>query len=134
MGRLSNRIRILVLIAALALVHGCKEREQLEKEAPALAHADLRVDRIAIAGVVSDVAALGDSAENRESWSLLIGDHLGRDRFGKLPIVSYSEVRAILGRDHHGVMLDHFKDGGGCDDGVLAELKTVLEGKARFIV
>ena len=31
-------------------------------------------------------------------------------------------------------MLDRFKDEGGCDDGVLAELKTVLEGKARFIV
>jgi hypothetical protein len=48
----TNQIRILALIAALALVHGCKEREQLEKEAPALAHADLRVDCIAIAGVV----------------------------------------------------------------------------------
>src|SRR6266536_1851670 len=132
--RLSDQIRILALIAALALVHGCKEREQLEKEAPALAHADFRVDRIAIVGVVSEVAALGDSAESRESWSLLIGDHLGRDRFGKLPIVSYSEVRAILGGDNHGVMLDRFKDGGGCDDGVLAELKTVFEGKARFIV
>jgi hypothetical protein len=132
--RLPDQIRILALIAALVLVHGCKEREQLEKEAPALAHADFKVDRIAIAGVVSDVAALGDSAESRESWSLLIGDHLGRDRFGKLPIVSYSEVRAILGRSDHGVMLDRFKDDGGCDDGVLAELKTVLGGKARFIV
>src|SRR5216117_4111567 len=120
MGRaLPTQIRILALIATLVLVHGCKERKQLEKEAPALAHADLRVDRIAIAGVVSDVAALGDSAESREGWSLLIGDHLGRERFGKLPIVSYSEVRAILGRDGHGVLLDRFKDSGGCDDGAL---------------
>src|SRR5437773_8426237 len=123
MGRFSNQIRILALIAALALVHGCKERDRLEKEAPALAHADFKVDRIAIAGVVSDVAALGDSAESRESWSLLIGDHLGRERFGKLPIVSYSEVRAILGPAGHGVLLDGCKDSGGG-----------LEGKARFIV
>src|SRR6266480_3371999 len=114
MGRVSNQIRILALIAALALVHGCKEGDQLAKEAPALAHADLKVDRIAIAGIVSDVAALGDSAESRESWSLLMGDHLGRDRFGNLPIVSYSEVRAILGRDDHGVLLDRFKGDGGC--------------------
>ena len=47
MGRFSNQIRILALIAALALVHGCKERDQLEKEAPALARADqnLRLPR-----------------------------------------------------------------------------------------
>ena len=66
--RLPDQVLILALIAALALVHGCKEMEkyQLEKEAPALAHADFKVDRIAIAGVVSDVAALGDSAESRE--------------------------------------------------------------------
>ena len=132
--RLLNHLRILALIAALAPIHACKEREQLEKEAPALAHADFKVDRIAIAGVVSDVAALGDSAESRESWSLLIGDHLGRERFGKLPIVSYREVRAILGPAGHGVLLDRFKDSGGCDDGVLAELSKGLEGKARFIV
>jgi len=135
MGRaLPTQIRILALIATLVLVHGCKEREQLEKEAPALARADLRVDRIAIAGVVSDVAALGDSAESRESWSVLIGNHLGRDRFGKLPIVSFSDVREILGRDDQSVMLDRFKDDGGCDEAALAELHTVFEGKARFIV
>jgi hypothetical protein len=135
MGRAPpSHIRILALIAALALIQGCREREQLEKEAPALAHADLRIDRIAIAGVVSDVAALGDAAESRESWSLLIGDHLGRDRFGNLPIVSFSEVRAILGRDDHSVMLDRYKDDGWCNGEVLAELHTAFEGKARFIV
>jgi len=135
MGRaLPNRIRIIALTVALVLVHGCKEREQLEKEAPALAHADLKVDRIAIAGVVSDVATLGDSDEIREAWSLLIGKHLGRDRFGKLPILSSGEVRAILGRDDYGLMLDRFRDDGGCDSSVLADLRAVLEGKARFIV
>jgi len=135
MGRsLPKHIRIFALIAALALVHGCKEREQLEKEAPTLARADLRVDRLAVAGVVSDVAALGDSAECRERWSLLIGNHLGRHRFGKLPIVSSYEVRAILGQDDYGVMLDRYKDEGGCDPVILADLHTVLEGKARFIV
>jgi hypothetical protein len=81
------------LIAALALADGCQEREQLEKEAPALAHADFTLDRIAVAGVVSSVPALADSDRSRESWSLLIGDHLGRERFGKLPIVSFGDVR-----------------------------------------
>lgn len=131
---LPNQIRILALIAAFALVLGCKEREQLEKEAPALAHADLRVDCIAIAGVVSDRAALGDSAESRASRSWLIWDRLGRDRFGRLPIVSYSEVRATLGRDDHDLLLDRFKEDGGCDDSILAELHMTLEGKARFLV
>jgi hypothetical protein len=78
--------------------------------------------------------ALGDSDEIRASRSMLIGDHFGRDRFGKLPIVSYSDVRAILGRDNHDAMLARFKDDGGCDSAVLAELRTRLEGKARFIV
>jgi hypothetical protein len=31
-------------------------------------------------------------------------------------------------------MLDRYKDDGGCDVATLAELHTVLEGKARFIV
>jgi len=135
MGRsLRSQIPILALIATLALVHGCKEREQFEKEAPALAHANLRIDCIAIAGVVSDLAALGDSAESRASRSLLIGDHLGRERFGKLPIVSYSDVRTTLGGDDHDLLLDHFKEDGGCDSTILAELHAKLEGKARFIV
>src|SRR6185436_9396921 len=135
MGRaLANPMRILALFTALALVHGCKEREQLEKEAPALARADLRVDRIAIAGVVSDVAALEDSDGNRAIWSVMVRDQLGRDRFGKLPIVSSDDVRAILGRDSHNGMLDRFKVDGGCDDSAVAELRTALEGKARFIV
>jgi hypothetical protein len=135
MGRaLPKKIRIIALIAALALVPACQEREQLEKEAPALARADLAVDRIAVAGVVSDVAALGDSDESRESWSFLIGKHLGHDRFGKLPIVSFSEVRAILGRDDYAVVLNRYKDAGLCDSTSLADLHTALEGKARFIV
>ena len=92
---LPNQIRILALVAVLVLVPGCQEKEQLEKEAPALAHADLRVDRIAIGGVVSDFAALGDSAASRESWSSLMGDHLGREKFGRLPIMSYSEMGEI---------------------------------------
>ena len=126
--------QILALLVVLVLVQGCQEKEELEKEAPALAHADLRVDRIAIGGVVSDVAALGDSTESRESWSSLIGDRLGRERFGKLPIMSYGEMGMILGPGDQAVMLDRFKEDGGCDDDVLAGLRTVLEGKARFIV
>jgi hypothetical protein len=134
MGRaVLNQIRIVALIAALVLV-GCNERKLLEKEAPALARADLAIDRIAIAAVVSDVAAIGDDIESRENWSSLIGSHLGRERFGNLPILSSTEVRAILGGDEYGAMLDRFKDDGGCDSSQLAELHTLLEGKARFIV
>jgi hypothetical protein len=131
---LPSQIRVLALIAALALIPGCNERKQLEKEAPALASADLTVDRIAIAGVVSDAPAISDSTASRERWSSLIGNHLGRERFGKLPIMSSSEVRAILGRDEYGLMLDRFKHDGECDAAQLADLHTLLEGKARFIV
>ena len=135
MGRAHSRpIRIFWLIAALALLHGCQEREQLEKEAPVLARADFRVDRIAVAGVISNVATLAESAASRDNWSFLIGDHLGRDRFGKLPIMSASEVREILGREDHGVMLDRYKADDKCDSTVLADLHTALEGKARFVV
>ena len=135
MGRLvPNRIQVIALIAALALAPGCKEHEQLEKEAPALAHADLHVDRIAIAGIVSDVPALGDSAENRARWSLMIEDHLGRERFGNLPIVSFSELRAILGPDQHSLLLDRFQDDGGCNEAILADLRMSLDGRARFLV
>src|SRR5262245_4823790 len=63
-----SRIRILALIASLALLPACQERKRLEKEAPALSRADLHVDRIAIVGVVSDVAAIGESTENSERW------------------------------------------------------------------
>jgi hypothetical protein len=135
MGRtLPTPIRTLALIAALALGSGCKEREQLEREAPALAHANLRIDRVAIAGVVSDVPALGDSTANRAHWSHLIGAQLGRERFGRLPIVSSSDVRALLGADAHDLLLDRFQDDGGCDSATLVEIHTVLEGTARFIV
>ena len=135
MGRaLPKQARIFALVAALALVHACKEREQLEKEAPALAHADLKVDRIVIAGIVSDVADLGDSTDSRERWSMLIGNHLGRNRFGKLPIVSFNEVRAILGPDDHRAILDRFKIEGRCDSATLADLHTALGGRARFVV
>lgn len=135
MGRpLPNQTRMLALIAALVFVHGCVERKILEKEAPALARADLRVDRIAVGGVVSDVPELGDSTESRAYWSFLIGNQLGRQRFGKLPIVTSSEVREILGRDDYGVMLDRFKGDGACDGAVLSGLHTALEGKARFVV
>lgn len=135
MGRvLHNRIRIVALIAALVLVPGCNERKLLEKEAPELARADLTVDRIAIAGVVSDAPAISDSTASRERWSSLIGDHLGRERFGSLPIMSSSEVRATLGRDEYGLMLDRFKYDGECDAAQLADLHTLLEDKARFIV
>jgi hypothetical protein len=129
-----RQIRIIALIAALALAQGCREREQLEKNAPALAHADLRIDRIAIVGVVSDTPSLVDSANSRERWSLLIGDRFGRERFGTLPIVSFNEVRATLGQDDHRAMLDRYKDVGWCDDTTLAALHTILEGKARFVV
>ena len=133
MGRGLPPIRILGLLAALVLVPGCQERELLEKEAPALAHADLTIDRIAIAGVVSDTPTLRDTAEIRESWSLLFGNRLARDRFGKLPIVSSNEVRAILGPDDYSLMLDRFKDEGGCAEAILADLSLVLDGRARFI-
>jgi len=135
MGRaLPRHIRIFGLIAALTLLHACQEREQLEKEAPVLARADFKLDHIAVAGVVSNVAALADSAASREHWSFLIGDHLGRDRFGNLPIMSSREVREILGREDHGVMLDRYKADGQCDSAMLADLHTALEGKARFVV
>jgi hypothetical protein len=78
-----------------------QEREQLEKEAPALAKADLRKERIAIAGVVSDAPTVGDSTASRESWAVLIGDHFGRERFGKLPIVAVGELRTVLGREDY---------------------------------
>ena len=71
MGRAAPKlIRITVLIAALVLAQGCKEREQLEKEAPALAKADLKKERLAIAGVVSDAPTVVDSAAARESWAV----------------------------------------------------------------
>jgi len=129
-----SRIRILALIASLALLPACQERKRLEKEAPALSRADLHVDRIAIVGVVSDVAALGDSTENREKWSLMIEDRIGRERFGNLPIVSFREVRRILGPDDHSLLLDRFKDDGGCSEAVLADLRMVLDSTARFLV
>ena len=134
MGRALPLFRILGLIAALALVTGCQERKRLEKEAPALAQADLTIDRIAIAGVVSDIPTLGDTDESREFWSELLGRRLARERFGKLPIMSSNEVRAILGPDDYGLMLDRFHDEGGCDPAILADLRLVLDGDARFLV
>lgn len=135
MGRTStSRIRILAPIAVLMLVQGCQEHEQLKKEAPALARADLRVERIAIAGVVSDAPTIADTPQGREHWSLMMGNHFSRDRFGKLPIVSFNEVRAILGEHDYGVMLDRYQDEGGCDPVILADLRTLLDGKARFLV
>jgi hypothetical protein len=135
MGRAApNMIRIMALIAVLGLAQGCKEREQLEKEAPALANADLKKERIAIAGVVSDAPTVGDSTASRESWAVLIGDRLGRERFGKLPIVAVGELRAVLGREDHNLMLDRYRELGSCDDAVLAELHSIFEGRARFVV
>jgi len=129
-----SQIRIIALVAALALTQGCNEREILEKEAPVLAKADLRKDRIAIAGVVSDAPTVGDSTASREQWAVLIWDHFGRERFGNLPIVPFSDLRATLGRDDYGLMLDRYKELGSCDDAVLAELHSIFEGKARFVV
>jgi len=135
MGRsLPKQVGVFALISVLALGLACKEKEQLEREAPALARADLKVDRIAVAGVVSHVPALTDSAECRERWSLLLGNEFGRYRFGKLPIVSYSEVGTILGQGDHAMLLDRYRDEGGCDSLILAELHMALEDKARFIV
>ena len=135
MGRAAlNRFRIMSLLAVLVLAPGCNEREQLKKEAPALAKADLRKERIAIAGVVSDAPNVPDSTSSRADWAVLIWDHFGRERFGKLPIVAAGELRAVLGRDDHNLMLDRYKELGECDDAVLAELRSILEGKARFVV
>ena len=135
MGRpLTRQVGIVALTLALALLCACNERKQFAKEAPALARADLKVDRIAVAGVVSDVAALTDSAEARQSWSVLMGNEFGRHRFGKLPIVSYIEVDTILGPDDHELLLDRYRDEGGCDSVILAVLHQAFEGKARFMV
>jgi len=135
MGRaVHSPLRIMAMIAALALAQGCQEREQLAKEAPALAKADLRKERIAIAGVVSDAPTVGDSTASRESWAVLIGDHFGRERFGKLPIVAVGELRTVLGREDYHLMLDRYRELGSCDDAVLAELHSIFEGKARFVV
>jgi hypothetical protein len=135
MGRaVPSPLRIMALIAALALAQGCQEREQLAKEAPVLAKADLRKERIAIAGVVSDAPSVGDSSASREHWAVLIGDHFSRERFGKLPIVPFGELRATLGQDDYSLMLDRYKELGSCDDAVLAELHSIFEGRARFVV
>ena len=93
MGRAAPRlVRILALLAALALAPGCKG--QLEKHASALARANFNVDRIAVAGVVSNQRSLKDPPESRERWSVVVGEHLGRGEFGSYPIVSSAEVRA----------------------------------------
>lgn len=135
MGRAArNRIRIVALVTTILLVPSCREREQLAKEAPALAKADLKKERIAIAGVVSDAPTVGDSTASRERWATLIGDHFGRERFGKLPIVPAGELRAVLGRDDYHLMLDRYAELGECDEAVLAELRSIFEGKARFVV
>jgi hypothetical protein len=135
MGRAApHPIRIITLVAALALAQGCDERKLLEKEAPVLAKADLRKDCIAIAGVVSDAPTVGDSTASRESWAILIGDNFGRERYGRLPILSFGELRLALGRDDYSLMLDRYKELGSCDDAVLAELRSIFEGRARFVV
>ena len=131
---LANYCPLLVLVAALCLACGCRERDQLEKEAPVLAHANLKVDRIAIGGVVSTIPNLPDSAQNRDSWSAMIGGQLGRGRFGTLPIVPSRDVLPLLGRADYDRMLDHFKSLGVCDSAALGQLQTALEGKARFVV
>ncbi|MGH7741151.1 MAG: hypothetical protein ACRENS_03930 [Candidatus Eiseniibacteriota bacterium] len=135
MGRRAvHHVRVLALFAALALAQGCQEGEQLKREAPALAHANLRIDRIAIAGVVSEVGALADSDESRANWSVLIGDHFARDRFGGLPIVSFSDVREMLGEHDHIVLLDRFKGDGECGEQILADLNLLFGSTARFVV
>ena len=131
---LANHRRLLVLVAALCLACGCRERDQLEKEAPVLAHANLMVDRIAIGGVVSTVPNLPDSAENRDEWSAMFGGQLGRGRFGTLPIVPSRDVLPLLGRVEYDRMLDRFKSLGVCDSAALGQLQIALEGKARFVV
>ena len=133
MGRAAPRlVRILALLAALALVPGCKG--ELEKHAPALARANFNVDRIAVAGVVSNQRSLKDPPESRERWSVVVGEHLGREKFGSYPIVSSAEVRALLGSERYGAMLDRFKADGQCEQETLAELHRALEGKARFVL
>ena len=128
---ISRPIRLLALIAALALVPSCRN---LEKQAPAIAHADLRVDRLAVGGVVSDVPSLGDSAEIREHWSRVVGGHLGWSKFGSLPIVSSGEVRALLGPEAYDAMIDRYGTDGNCDGATLDHLHEALEGRARFVV
>jgi hypothetical protein len=127
---ISRPIRLLALIAALALLQGCRN---LEKKAPAIAHADLRVDRLAVGGVVSDVPSLGDSAESQH-WSRLVGERLGQSKFGGLPIVSSSEVRALLGPEAYDVMIDRYGTDSQCDGVTLDHLHKALEGRARFVV
>jgi len=133
MGR-SVPCRILALVAVLVLVQGWGRKGQRGREAPALAPADPRGDGLAIGGVVSDLAAFGDPTDSRAHWSSLLGDQLGRDKFGKLPILSYGEMGAILGPDDQAALIDYFKEDGECDHDILAELQTALEGRARFVV
>ena len=125
-------VRIIALLASLALVPGCKG--QLEKHAPALARANFNVERIAVAGVVSNQGSLKDPPESRERWSVLVAEHLGQERFGSYPIVSSAEVQTLLGSERYGAMLDRFKADGQCEQQSLAELQRALEGKARFVL
>ena len=135
MRRVEPRKLVMLALAALALVGGCKDNhDRLAEEAPALARADLKVERIAVAGMVSTDPGLEDSEANRENWSYLLGNQLGRERFGKLPIVDYREVRTAIGSDDWGTMLDAFQHDGRCDTTILADLGAALEGKARFIL
>ncbi len=48
--------------------------------------------------------------------------------------MSFDDVQEILGRDDHAALLDRFKDDGECKEAILADLRLVLEGKARFVV
>jgi hypothetical protein len=113
-------------------VVGC--REKLEEESPALAHANLRVDRLGVGGVVSDVPAIADTVPDREYWADLMANHFGRERFGRLPVVSFRELRSITGDEGYDELLWGYKQNGGCDSSTLAELDSTVMGKVRFLV
>jgi hypothetical protein len=121
-----------VLLLALALVPAC--RKELEKESASLAKADLKVDRVAVGGMVSDVPGMPDSVPDREDRADLMANQLGRKRFGSLPMVTFREVRAAMGSERYDSLLAGYKHDGGCDSTALADLAAALAGKARFVV
>lgn len=128
--RLPQRFGILLLL--VAAIPACKSK--LAEESPILARADLKVDRLAVVGLVSDVPAIRDTLPAREYWADLAANQLGRDRFGNLPVVSFREVRSALGADTYDALLEGYKADGRCDSTTLGELANVLQGQARFLV
>lgn len=125
--------RLLAVLLALPLAAGCRNKE-FERNAPELARANLRQDRIAVAGVVSDAPDLPDTTGARERWSDLLLNQLTRERFGRLPVTSHRELRAALGEEEYQALLDSYRGDGACGPAWLDRLKMALGNDARFVV